>query len=57
MRPDDPIYDVVAVNLKTLEERVMERGLSADNADAYIMFAVMRRGVETEFYKSVLSAK
>lgn len=50
------LWDVVAVNIKTLEQRVMERGLSERNADAYIHMAVIRRGVDVEFFKRVPSA-
>jgi hypothetical protein len=48
-----PLFDVVAVDLTTNAERVMERGLTHKNAEAYVMMAVMRRGVEDEFFKTV----
>jgi hypothetical protein len=48
-----PLFDVVAVDLTTNAERVMERGLTHKNAEAYVMMAVMRRGVEDEFFKAV----
>jgi hypothetical protein len=46
-------FDVVAVNIKTAAQRVMKRDLSIYSADAFIRFAVMRRGVDEEFYKAV----
>jgi hypothetical protein len=45
------LVDVVEVQIKAPHERrVMERGLTKENADAYIKLAVMRRGVENQFY-------
>lgn len=48
-------FDIVAVNLETHAERVMARGLTKRNAEAYIDMAVLRRGVDAEFYKAVPS--
>ena len=47
------LYDVVAVNIKTQAERVMARNLTEANAEGFINLAVMRRGVDEEFYKPV----
>ena len=49
------LWDVVAVNIDTATERVMDRNMTALNAEAYIEMAVRRRGVEEEFYKAVPS--
>ncbi len=46
------LFDVIEVQIKPPhDERVMETGLTEENAEAYIKFAVIRRGVETSFYK------
>lgn len=42
--------DVVAVDLKTHLVRVLARRLGAADADAYVNMAVLRRGVEQEFF-------
>jgi hypothetical protein len=47
------LYDVVAVDLKTKAVRVMDRNLTLENAEAYVSMAVMRRGVDEEFFKAV----
>lgn len=44
------LFDVIAVNIRTKEERVLETGKTEKNADAIIKMAVMRRGVDVEFY-------
>lgn len=46
-------FDVVAVNLKTLGERVLTSDKSEEDAEAFIKIAIARRGVEEEFYKLV----
>lgn len=44
-------YDVLAVEIKPPNNsRVMTENLSREDAEAYVKFAVIRRGVETEFY-------
>jgi hypothetical protein len=51
---DGTMFDIYAVAIKAPHEvRLMDSGLTADNAEAVINFAVMRRGVEDEFYKRV----
>jgi trimethylamine:corrinoid methyltransferase-like protein len=44
------LYDVVAVNIKTGAERVLVTDTTERNAEAIIKMAVMRRGVDEEFY-------
>jgi hypothetical protein len=44
------LYDVVAINIRDGSERVLDRDKTESNAEAIIMMAIMRRGVETEFY-------
>lgn len=47
-------FGVVEIEIRNPEnQRVMERNLSEDAAETYIKIAVMRRGVETHFYKAV----
>lgn len=43
-------FDVVAVNIDKGTVRIIERNKSLDNAEAIVSMAVMRRGVELEFY-------
>lgn len=50
---DQELFDVVAINIKTGERRILDTGKTRENADAIVMMAVVRRGVETEFYKMV----
>lgn len=45
------LVDVVEVQIKAPHERrVMDTGLTKENADAYIKMAIARRGVEHSFY-------
>jgi len=44
------LYDVVAVNMATQKVRVIHKNDSIENAQAVVEMAVMRRGVETEFF-------
>ncbi len=43
-------YDVLAVNLQTHKVRVLAHDKDHRNAEAIIDMAVMRRGVDVEFY-------
>ena len=43
-------YDVVAVNIETSKVRMMAENKTEKNAEAIINMAVMRRGVDEEFY-------
>lgn len=49
------LYDVVAVNLETRKARLIAEKKTERNADATLMMAVMRRGVEKEFFEVVPS--
>lgn len=44
------LWDVVAENIKTGERRFLANGKTEANADAISNMAVLRRGVEEEFY-------
>lgn len=46
----DPLFDVVAVNIKTRAERFIAEAKSERTAEAIVNMAVMRRGVEEEFF-------
>jgi hypothetical protein len=46
----DDRYDVLGVNLRSKTVRIISRDLSAPNADALVKLAVMRRGIEDEFF-------
>ena len=45
-----PLYDVAAVNIKTSVVRLIDQGKTKRNAEAVVLMAVMRRGVEEEFF-------
>jgi len=47
------LFNVVAVNIKTGKERILAEGKTERNAEAIVAMAVMRRGVDEEFYKSI----
>lgn len=49
----DALFDVVAVGLKTNKVRMMAEGKTARNAEAIVNMAVMRRGVDEEFFSEV----
>lgn len=53
--PDTGSYDVVAVSLDDNTVRIMDRNKTERNAEAVIGFAIMRRGVDSEFYAAVPS--
>lgn len=53
----DGKYDVVAVNLETNDVRLMAEGKTYDNAEAVVKMAVMRRGVDEEFFAEVPAGK
>lgn len=50
MKDRDKLFDVVGVNLATHRVRIMATCQTAENADAYVKMAVMRRGVDKEFF-------
>ena len=47
------VFDVVAVNLATLRVRLLAETKTEKNADAIVTMAVMRRGVDEEFFTAV----
>ena len=49
----EKLFNVVAVDLETGAERVLAENKTERNADAIVTMAVMRRGVENEFFKAV----
>lgn len=53
MKQKEQLFDVVAVNIKTSEQRVIDRNKTERNAEAIVSMAVMRRGVDVEFFKAV----
>lgn len=50
---EEKLFDVIAVNIATGKERLIAEKKTERNAEAIINMAVMRRGVETEFFKTV----
>lgn len=50
----EQLYDVVAVEISNPENvQVLDRDKTERNAEAIVSMAVLRRGVETHFYKTV----
>jgi hypothetical protein len=47
------LWDVVAVGINSGAHRVIAAGKTEEDADAIVKLAVMRRGVEEEFFKAV----
>ena len=47
------MFDVVAVEFKTNKITIMASGKSERNAEAIEKMAIMRRGVENQFFSSV----
>jgi hypothetical protein len=45
------LWDVIAIDIKTGKHRMLEPAKTYENAEAVMNMAIMRRGVETEFYK------
>jgi hypothetical protein len=43
-------FDVIAVDMKTLAERVIAEDKTEENAEAVLKMALMRRGADQEFY-------
>lgn len=54
---DGHLYDVVAVNIETKRIRLFGERETLPNAEAIINMAVMRRGVDEEFYAEVPTGK
>ena len=53
----EPLYDVRGVNIATNEERLIAWGKDRRNAEACMEMAVIRRGVEVEFFVVVPAGK
>ena len=49
----EPRFDVIAVNIKTSTKRVIVNNVKEKDAEAIVSMAVMRRGVEEEFFKVI----
>lgn len=49
--------DVIAVNLETKKVRIFARGKDEKNAEAIVNMAVIRRGVDEEFYTTTPDGK
>ncbi len=49
----EPLFDVIAVNIETGAQRFMAQNKTMPHAEAVEKMAIMRRGVETDFYKIV----
>ena len=47
---DEPLFDTVAVNIEANTVRFFGRDKTYANAEAIVNMAVMRRGVDEEFY-------
>lgn len=47
------LYDVLAVNIETGASRVIASGKRETDADAIVAMAVMRHGVDAEFFKTI----
>ena len=47
------LYNVIAVNRQSKQERVLATGKTRKNAEAIVKMAVMRRGLGEEYYKKV----
>lgn len=50
-------FDVVAVNLETGKVRFMAKNKNENDAEAIVKIAVMRRGVDEEFFSAVPAGK
>jgi hypothetical protein len=51
--PDTKLFDVVAVSIKTGEQRTLATRKTKENAEAFVDIAVMRRGLDEELFKAV----
>jgi len=47
------LFDVIATSIRTKEQRVLAVGKTKENAEAFCDMAVMRRGVEEEFFSVI----
>jgi hypothetical protein len=46
----EPLFRVIATNIKSLERRTIAADETEKNAEAAVKMAIMRRGVEEEFF-------
>jgi hypothetical protein len=53
----EQLYDVLAVNIKSGLTRVVAESKSQRNAERIVEMAVMRRGVEEEFFAEAPAGK
>ncbi|MDZ4346124.1 MAG: hypothetical protein U1E51_27240 [Candidatus Binatia bacterium] len=53
----EKLFDVIAVNFNTMRVRLFSRNRNSKNAEAIINMAVIRRGVDEEFYTEVVAGK
>lgn len=53
----EKLFDVVAVNMDTEKVRLIAEKKNERNAEAIVMMAVGRRGVEEEFFSEVPHGK
>lgn len=51
------LYDAIAVNIETSKVRIFDRNKTLRNAEVISAMAVMRLGVEEEFYTEVPTGK
>lgn len=51
------LFDVVAVSINDSSVRVISEGKTKENAEAIVSMAVMRRGVDGEFFADVPTGK
>jgi hypothetical protein len=51
------LFDVIAVNQQTSIVTLMAEGKTERNAEAVVKMAIMRRGLETDFYVEVPAGK
>lgn len=53
MKTKEALFDVIAVNIETGARRLIESNKTERNAEAIVNMAVMRRGVEEEYFDAV----
>ena len=53
MKTKEALCDVIAVNIETGAKRLIESNKTERNAEAIVNMAVMRRGVEEEYFEVV----
>lgn len=51
-RAPPKLFNVIAINIKTRGRRILAELKTEDNAKAIVEMAVIRRGVEEEFFKT-----